>query len=497
MAGTVVADLFAKLGLLPDKKSFDKGDALIGKIKTALAAFVGIAGLHAIKGMVDDTVELGGHLDDLSKKTGISAEALQEWGFAAKLSGSDLDSVAAGISKFSRGLDEASRTGKGPAAEALARLGINANASSFKQLSLNDKVLEFADRLADVKDPAAKASIAVGAFGKSGADLIPMFSEGADGLKELTDQAKEFELTTKDVSALDQFGDDLDKTKMSLTGLKNQAIAQLIPVLQPMLDAFREWVRTNRELIATTIKSAVEGLIEVIKVLGTIMAGVAKVIQFFADHAEIAKSMLIGLGIAMGVFAVQAAVAWVTAAAGPLLIAAGITALVLGVRALIRNWDKVAPAIRGACNRAWQAIKDAGNRIKTFFVTDIPNAIMGAFEAAWNAIVAGAKKVGNTVRNLPVIKQFIDFGQGAGEAAAKAVKAIRGDDSGDASSVIAPVPSRSDLGASNAPVQIRGGDIKVEVNTAHGEPQAIADTVAAAINKHMDTWLLETEAVVG
>lgn len=494
MAGNIVADLFAKLGLLPDKKSFDKGDALISKIKTGLTALAGLAGLKFIEGMVSSTVELGGHLDDLSKKTGLTAEALQEWGFAAKLSGSDIDSVASGIGKFSRGLDAAARTGKGPAAEALARLGINANDASFKQLSLNDKVLEFADRLADIKDPSAKSAIAVAAFGKSGAELIPMFSEGADGLKELTDEAKEFELTTKDVSALDQFGDDIDKTKMSIVGLKNQAIAQLIPVLQPMLDGFRAWVRANRELIGTTVKAAVQGLIEVVKVLGTVMGGVAKVIQFFSEHTELAKSMLIALGVVLGVFAVQAAVAWVVAAAGPLLIAAAITALVLGVRLLIKNWDRVAPAIARACGRAWQAVKDAGNRIKSFFVDDIPNAIKGAFEAAWAAIVSGAKKVGTTVRNLPVLKQVYDATSFIGR---KILGSQSPSTDATGGTPLAPVPSRPDLGASNAPVQIRGGDIKVEVNTAHGEPQAIAAEVASAITKHMDTWLLETEAVVG
>ncbi len=457
----VVAEFVAKLGLKPDAKSWSKGDELISGMKKAVLAFVGIKAVEKIGDMVAATVELGGHLDDMSQKTGLSVEALQEWGYAAKLSGADADGVAAGISKFARGLDEATRTGKGPAAEAV----------HYRDWPFMD--------------------------------VIPVFNQGKDGLKELTDEFKSFELSTKDVGMLDKFGDDIDKTKLQITGLKNQAIAKLIPVLQPLLDSFREWVMTNRELIASTIKDVVAALIVGFKFLAAAVGVVVDIFKFFIDNAELGKSVLIGLGSVLAAWAIGAAAAWVMAM-GPIILAiAAVSALVLGIRALIKNWDKVKDAFRRAGSAIWNALKDAGARIKKFFVEDIPNAIVGAFDRAWDAVVAGAKRIGHELRNLPVIKQIGDVGEFLGTGAAKAVKAIRGDnDNPDpmapGNTFQKPGPARGDgPHAMATPIQIRGGDIKVEVNATGGDPVAMANEINKRIGEHMDTLLQQTAEAIG
>lgn len=498
----VVADLVAKLGLKPDVASWNKGDELIGKVKAALVAFTGYQIVKGVGNAIMATVELGGHLDDLSQKTGVSVEALQEWGFAAGTVGISMDEVGDGISKFSRGLDLATRTGKGPAADALKRLGIDFQSTAFKSLSLNDKVLEFADRLADVKDPGAKAKIAVDAFGKSGANLIPLFNQGKDGLAELTAEFKEFELTTKDVGTLDKFGDDIDKTKATLTGLKNQALVQIVPLLQEMLTGFREWVTVNKELIKSTIQTIVEGLITAFGYLKDAIGVVVDVIKFFIDNAELGKSVLTALGVIIGVFAANAAIAWAIAAAPIVLLIAGITAVVYAIRYLIKNWDTVKAAFRSGASKIWEGFKGVGKSILGFFTKTIPDAIKSAFRALFNFIA-----------DLPVIKQLIqlvekiqELSRGATKGnlspegaarihdAANRARAARGE------GPLAPEPTRPDSAgpsANAAPVQIRGGDIKVEVNGTTGDTAAIGAEVGKRVKEHMDDWLAQTAEAIG
>ncbi len=503
----VVADLVARLGLKPDESSFKKGDKLIGNIKAGIAAFVGVEAVKAIGDAVMATVELGGHLDDLTQKTGLSAEALQEWGGVAKLGGSDMDSFAGGVQKLALTFHMAG-AGSKEASEAIHEAGLTSGAVAAALKGgdgLDAALMEISSRFADMPDGPKKTALAMKLFGKSGVEMIPTLNEGAQGIAELRKEFAQFEITGKDVKVLDKFGDDLDKAKMSITGLKNQAIAKLIPVLQPMLDAFTQWVSVNREIITSTIQQVIEGLISAFKFLGRAVGVVVDIVKFFIDNAELGQSVLIAFGVVLTAWAVSAVAAWVAAAAPIILIIAAIAALAFGLRMLIKHWDKVKTAVRDAVHAAWQAVKDAGSRILKFFAEDIPDGIAAGFQKAWDAVVSGAEKVGKTLRNLPVIKQLIDAGEfvggalGNGQTDATFNNALNGSPFKSDTA-----PARTDGGgpsAMAAPITIQGGDVKVEIGVGSGDPLAIMDVLKQQLpglmTDHLDTMLQQTVEAIG
>ncbi len=482
-----VESIWARLGLKVDKKSFDKGDELINGIKGAVAGYLGLAGLGVIEGMVASTVELGGHLDDLSQKTGLSAEALQEWGYAAKLSGGDMDEFAAAATKLNRGLFEAQSTGKGPVADSMKLLGISFQSAGFKSLSLDDKMMEIADHLSGIKDPAKKTAIAMDLFGKSGANLIPVLNGGKEGIGELREEFKQFELSSEAVGVLDKLGDSVDSAKAKLLGLKNQAVAALAPVLQEMVDKLMAWVMANKALIANIITGAVEGLVAVVHGLATAVSVVVTVIEFFIEHAELAKSLLIAIGTVITGFIVVWAAAWVAAAALPLAIIAGITAVVFAVRWLIKNWDKV-----------WDKVKTIARAIKNAIVA-VGSAIKDAFTKAFEFVA-----------DLPVVKQLIwlakklyDLG-GAVPGAVDQVKDIAAPggvgrffdkvktlgSTGTLDPSQLPgggAPSKVDPNA-RASIEIKGGNIDINVSGANGDPEAIGRDGSGGRMIFIDSW---------
>ena len=72
-------------------------------------------------------------MNDMSQRTGVSVEALARFKKAAATSGTDIDNVAKSLGKLSKGLYEASTTGKGGAAEALDRKSTRLNSSHVSE----------------------------------------------------------------------------------------------------------------------------------------------------------------------------------------------------------------------------------------------------------------------------------------------------------------------------------------------------------------------------
>lgn len=336
-----VAELFAKLGLQVDKKSWSVGNDVIAGLGKALAVWAGAKVISSIAGVVDEVQDLGGRLDDLAQQTGISAEGLQEVGFAAKMSGSDMDTAVTGAKVFGKQLNELAATGKGPLADGLS--AINLSYSTVKK-SLADKGFLgplglVADKLADMPDGLKKSAIAQKIFGKAGADLIPLLNNGSAGIEKLAARAHELGvvMSNEDVSKLAEFGDTLDEVKLSWQGIKQQAVVALLPALKEMLDGLLKWVTANRELIKGKLVSFINALAAALTFLG-------KAVAFVVEHWEVFAAAIAGasvvtaliriikfvewLKLASTAAAAKTALAWVAAAAPFVLMAAGVGAVI-------------------------------------------------------------------------------------------------------------------------------------------------------------------------
>lgn len=422
MAADTVLDMAAKLGLDWSAVEWSKADDAIDRLKSGIKQFIGIVsaavGINAVKGWVEDTLALAGQLDDLAQQTGVSREALQELGYAAALSGADLETAAMGLKKLAVGMQDAAKTGKGPLVDGLNAIGISL--SSLKGESLDQNLEAIASAFAKMPDGAKKAAAAADIFGaKIGPKLIPLLNEGQEGIVKLREAAREAgvvlgEQTVKDLEA---FGDEVDVAKMSLGGLKNQVVAALLPTLREMLQSLMTWVRENRELIASGLEVFITGVMYALQGLGAAVSFVVDIFKFFIEHSELGISVLTALGIVMTAFAAKAALAWI-AALGPIaLLIAALTAIVYGIRWMIKNWDKVKGAVGAVWDwildkvrRVWGAMKRIGEEVVDFFV-GVGEAISNAFDAAWEAIKKGARDTANYIRNIPVLKQLGDFGE--------------------------------------------------------------------------------------
>ena len=140
-------------GLKESLKGLSELSGLSGVIKAGLASFVGYEALSNIKEMIGSVVELGSALNDTAQKTGLSVEALQFYGYVAKLNSSNTEELAGATEKLSHTLHDI-KTAADPAALALKDIGIRFNDPAFKNASVDDKMRIIAEHMSRLPDGA-------------------------------------------------------------------------------------------------------------------------------------------------------------------------------------------------------------------------------------------------------------------------------------------------------------------------------------------------------
>ena len=135
---------------------------------------------------VKSIVELRGE----AAKAGVSFEAFQAIQYAAQQTGVSIAGLTDGLKEMQLRADEFIVTGKGPAAEAFARLGFGADdvaAGLRDPIMLMDEII----RRLKTMDQAAQIRIMDEIFGGSGGEeFLKFLAGGARGLREMTNEAK-------------------------------------------------------------------------------------------------------------------------------------------------------------------------------------------------------------------------------------------------------------------------------------------------------------------
>jgi hypothetical protein len=194
------------------------GDA-IGAIPGPLGIAAGAAGLAgaALVKMGLDTASAAIEFDKLSQKTGASVEFLSGMSAAVRDADIDVGTFNQGIVKFA---DNLSRT-----------VGPTAN--------VQDELFKLADAFAQMPDGAQKTALAIDAFGRAGAEMIPILNEGGAGLRALMADAQSMGrvMSTETVEAAKKLDDQIDKLNARIEGMKQRIGAQAVPALLQLTDA--------------------------------------------------------------------------------------------------------------------------------------------------------------------------------------------------------------------------------------------------------------------
>lgn len=217
-------------------KSESLFSAFSGGIAGGLATgLLGAGFTAAITGAIDSLDKL----NDASERLGISVEDLSALNFAGKMNGVEFDDMTAALAKLSSKMQDAAAGGKDSGA-LFADMGIKVADASGKLKSADAVFTEMAEQFSQFEDGAGKTALAVDAFGKSGAKMVPILNGGAAGLKAMREEAASLGgiIDGKLAKQAAEFNDNMDKLSV-LAGSAGKSIAGgLLPWLNKTAEAF-------------------------------------------------------------------------------------------------------------------------------------------------------------------------------------------------------------------------------------------------------------------
>lgn len=139
-------------GLKAAQKKLEAFGAGLRSIGTKMAG-IGVAAVTALLATAKAFSDTGDVLDKMSLRTGVSVEALSELGFAADLSGTDLETLEAGLRNMQKSLVEAAKGSEGTT-QSLGLLGLTVQ--DLAGMSPDQQFKLLAERTARASEQTAK-----------------------------------------------------------------------------------------------------------------------------------------------------------------------------------------------------------------------------------------------------------------------------------------------------------------------------------------------------
>lgn len=274
---------------------------------------------HAFRGVASTLGSLlggmGDRFDKMAARTGVSVDALSEYAHAAEMCGGSIGDVEGALRSMATQL-VAAQNGSARARKSFEILGLNIDEIAGK--SPEKQFDQIARAISSIADPTERAGAAMKIFGSAGASLLPLFSEGPDGLQKLREEARRLGVSidaeTAKIGA--EFTDATTRLKSAFSGVGISLSKLLTPAL---IEASNSVAR---------IVSAITGFVEnnpiLTKSIGGVVAGIA--------------------GLTSAIFVGTKAFAGISTAAATLgRVLAGLKAAIL-----VNPWLALAGAIAGA-----------------------------------------------------------------------------------------------------------------------------------------------------
>jgi hypothetical protein len=256
MAGGGLEAILLRLGL--DASGFSKGakDATkdLGVLENGVKSLkhemehlaAGVAAGVGFAVLVHEALDFAEAVTVVANRTGLATDSVQYLRFIAEQTGTSVDSLANMVNKLQKQMVEAGDNPKlQKQLEDLVGPIVN-----LRALKPEDQLQAVANAIANLNDPAERSAAAVAAFGKSGAESIPMLVEMA---QKQDDLAEAFQRTGGAVSedaihSVKGLEDGLLAAKTSVVALATELLGALAPAFRSFFDTVTEVVAGLRLL---------------------------------------------------------------------------------------------------------------------------------------------------------------------------------------------------------------------------------------------------------
>ncbi len=238
----------------------------LGDLKTLLPQLgiaVAVTGLAA---MVKQALETADGVGKLNQKTGLTAETISVYSFAARTADVEQKNLNGAMIKFAQTMNDVEAGGT-QATGAVRQLFGSANA--LDGLSMDEKLRKVTDELAKLEPGSRKTALAIQFFGKQGADLIPLLDDMGGNFDEVKKKAEAMGLviSTDMAVATQKANDAMRDIQTSVEGAAIQFVSGLAPSIQGISEG----------LLQATQSPGVNALKTLGEIIGNIGRGILSV----------------------------------------------------------------------------------------------------------------------------------------------------------------------------------------------------------------------------
>lgn len=323
-------------------------------IRSAAGALIAGAAIKKMYDMVTAQAKLGDEAAKTSKRLGITAEALQEFQFAADRSGVAPAALSKSFEKMNKNVGDLQQ-GTGSLHTILKRNN-PALHEQLKAVKNNEQAFTLiSEAIRKAPNELQRMSLAQAAFGRSGGEMINLLMEGKAGIAALREEARKYGgvMSNEAAAAAEKFVDAQTNMQFALRGLKMIVAVELMPQLQELIEKVTAWTVKNKDLIKSKVSEWASKLADGIKWVVDNSDDLIEKAKILGGTLFILQGISLGAQAAMGALAGAQAIAtaaqWLWNAAmnaNPIgLIIAAVAALIGLVVAVVKHWETWGAAV--------------------------------------------------------------------------------------------------------------------------------------------------------
>lgn len=283
--GDTVSDLASKLGIrLPEgaTKALNGMQGLsAGTVAAMAAATAAIAAVvKAVKEVGEITLQVAAEVDEYlaqSSITGVPAEMLQAWDYAAPLVDTDAETIKGAMTKITRAMGDAA-DGSEKSQQAFASLGVSIEGADGQLRSAEEVFYDVIDALGQVSNQTERDAIAMDLMGKSAQDLNPLIDQGSQALKDYAKQAEAagYVLDESQLQKLGEVDDAYQELQLTIEANRRQLAADFAPAAKEAMELFSDVVRKAGEMLKQSglienLSLIIQNLISIIRSAGEML----------------------------------------------------------------------------------------------------------------------------------------------------------------------------------------------------------------------------------
>ena len=230
------------------KKGPKKYGQSVAGLKGIFTAVIGGVAVQQVGRLISKFADLNDQINQTAKEAREVGETVEEY---QRVVGA-IDLLSRGgvkgseiVAKLRKNLIDAA-DGSASMTRALDKMGLSVE--NFTGLNSEDQLALMADGLQGVTDDTERTQIAMTLLGRQGAKLLPVFKNGADGLRKAGDEIERAGLVTNEAAAeAEKLADAGHLLGLTWMGVKSDLLAEVSPAIRETADNIREMLAQARE----------------------------------------------------------------------------------------------------------------------------------------------------------------------------------------------------------------------------------------------------------